>query len=173
MKRTTLSTLLLVLAVILPSALRAQKFAYIDTEYILNKIPTYNSAQEQLDKLSEQYQKEIENRYAQVEKMYNDYQAEKVLLTEEMKKKREDEIIAKEREVKDLQMSYFGRDGQVYKKREELIKPIQEQVYNAVKEIATEGGYAVIFDAAASGNMIYTNSRYDRSDEVLQKLGYK
>ena len=105
--------------------------------------------------------------------MYNDYQAEKVLLTEEMKKKREDEIIAKEREVKDLQMSYFGRDGQVYKKREELIKPIQEQVYNAVKEIATEGGYAVIFDAAASGNMIYTNSRYDRSDEVLQKLGYK
>ncbi len=151
----------------------AQKFAYVDTEYILKKIPSYKAAQEQLDKLSEQYQKEIEEKYAEVDKMFKDYQAEKVLLTEEMKKKREDDIIARERGVKELQMKYFGRDGLLFKKREELVKPIQDQVFNAIKEIAVEGGYAVIFDAAASPNMIYTNPRYDKSEEVLQRLGFK
>lgn len=151
----------------------AQKFAYVDTEYILKKIPSYKAAQEQLDKLSEQYQKEIEEKYAEVDKMFKDYQAEKVLLTEEMKKKREDDIIARERQVKELQLKYFGRDGLLFKKREELVKPIQDQVFNAIKEIAVEGGYAVIFDAAASPNMIYTNPRYDKSEEVLQRLGFK
>lgn len=151
----------------------AQKFAYVDTEYILKKIPSYKAAQEQLDKLSEQYQKEIEEKYAEVDKMYKDYQTEKVLLTEEMKKKREDEIIARERQVKELQMKYFGRDGLLFKKREELVKPIQDQVFNAIKEIAVEGGYAVIFDAAASPNMVYTNPRFDKSEEVLQRLGFK
>lgn len=151
----------------------AQKFAYVDTEYILKKIPSYKAAQEQLDKLSEQYQKEIEEKYSEVDKMYKDYQTEKVLLTEEMKKKREDEIIARERQVKELQMKYFGRDGLLFKKREELVKPIQDQVFNAIKEIAVEGGYAVIFDAAASPNMIYTNPRFDKSEEVLQRLGFK
>ncbi len=151
----------------------AQKFAYVDTEYILKKIPSYRAAQEQLDKLSEQYQKEIEEKYAEIDKMFKDYQTEKVLLTEEMKKKREDDIVAREHQVKELQMKYFGRDGLLFKKREELVKPIQDQVFNAVKEIAIEGGYAVIFDAAASPNMIYTNPRYDKSEEVLQRLGYK
>lgn len=164
---------LLTLVLLTSATLWAQKFAFVNTEYILNKIPSYKAAQEQINKISEQYQKEIEDCYAEIEKMYNTYQAEKVLLTEDMKKKKEDEIIEKERETKTLQMSYFGRDGQVFKKREELVKPIQDQIFNAVKEIATEGGYAIIFDAAASPNMIYTNSRYDKSDEVLQKLGYK
>ena len=164
---------LLALTLVFASTVWAQKFAFVDSEYILNKIPSYKAAQEQINKLSEQYQKEIEDRYTEIEKMYNEYQAEKVLLTEDMKKKKEDAIIAKERETKDLQMKYFGRDGQVFKKREELVKPIQDQIYNAINEIATEGGYAIIFDAAASPNMIYTNSRYDKSDEVLQKLGYK
>ncbi len=150
----------------------AQKFAFVDSDYILKKIPSYKSAQEQIDKLTASYQKEIEEKYAEVDKMYKDYQAEKVLLTEEMKKKREDEIISKERKVKDLQMKYFGKDGLLFKKREELIKPIQDQVFNAVKDIATEGGYAIIFDAASSPNMLYTNPRYDKSEEVLQKLGY-
>ena len=166
--------LMAMLAIIaLPTLGMAQKFAYVDSDYIMSKIPTFKSAQEQVDKLSEQYQKEVEERYAQVEKMYNDYQTEKVLLTEDMRRKKEDEIIKKEREVKELQMKYFGPEGQVFKKREELVNPIQEQVYNAIKEIATEGGYAIIFDAADGGSMIYTNSRYDKSDEVLQKLGYK
>jgi outer membrane protein len=150
----------------------AQKFAFVNTEYILKKIPSYKAAQEQIDKLAAQYQKEIEDRYAEIEKMYQDFQAEKVLLTEEMRKKREDEIITKERQTKELQMKYFGRDGMLFKKREELTKPIQDQVFNAVKEIATEGGYAVIFDEASSPNMLYTNPRYDKSEEVLQKLGY-
>lgn len=152
--------------------LMAQKFAFVDSDYILKKIPSYKAAQEQLDKLAAQYQKEIEDRYAEVDKLYKDYQAEKVLLTEEMKKKREDDVIAKERQVKELQMKYFGKDGLLFKKREELIKPIQDQVFNAVKELAAEGGYAIIFDAAASSNMLYTNPRYDKSEEVLQKLGY-
>ena len=150
----------------------AQKFAFVDSGYILGKIPAYKSAQEQVDKLGAQYQKEIEDRYAEIEKLYNAYQAEKVLLTDDMRKKREDEIITREREVKDLQVKYLGRDGLLFKKREELVKPIQDQVFNVVKEIAEEGGYAVIFDAAASPNMLYTNPRYDKSDEVLQKMGY-
>ncbi|MGE0077051.1 MAG: OmpH family outer membrane protein [Bacteroidales bacterium] len=169
MKKIALTIVILFLGI----NLWAQKFAFVDTDYILKKIPSYKAAQEQIDKLSEQYQKEIEERYADIDKMYKEYQTEKVLLTEEMKKKREDEIIAKERETKELQMKYFGRDGMLFKKREELVKPIQDQVFNTVKEIAVEGGYAVIFDSAASPNMLYTNPRHDKSDEVLQKLGYK
>jgi len=152
--------------------LMAQKFAFVDSDFILKKIPSYKAAQEQLDKLSTQYQKEIEGKYAEVDKLYQDYQAEKVLLTEEMRKKREDDIIEKEHQVKELQQKYFGKDGLLFKKREELTKPIQDQVYNAIKELANEGGYAVIFDASASPNMLYTNPRYDKSEEVLQKLGY-
>ncbi len=150
----------------------AQKFAYVDSDYILNKIPSYKAAQDQLDKQAQQYQAEIEEKYTEIEKLWKDFQTEKILLTEEMKTKREEEIIAKERAAKELQMRYFGRDGMLFKKREELVKPIQDQVFNVVKEIATEGGYAIIFDAAASPNMLYTNPRYDKSDEVLQKLGY-
>ncbi|MHC1702663.1 MAG: OmpH family outer membrane protein [Tenuifilaceae bacterium] len=163
---------LLLILTITSFTLMAQKFAFVDSDYILKKIPSYKSAQDQLDKLAAQYQKEIEDKYADVDKLFKDYQAEKVLLTEEMKKKREEDIIAKERQVKDLQMKYFGKEGLLFKKREELVKPIQDQVFNAVKEIAAEGGYAIIFDAAASPNMLYTNPRYDKSEEVLQKLGY-
>ncbi len=168
MKRIIFSAVLLIIAY----ASMAQKFAFVDSDYILKKIPSYKAAQEQLDKLSAQFQKEIELKYADVDKLYQDYQAEKVLLTDEMRKKREDDIVQKERLVKDLQMKYFGKDGMIFKKREELVKPIQDQVNNAIKELANEGGYAVIFDSAASLNMLYTNPRYDKSDEVLQKLGY-
>jgi len=119
-----------------------------------------------------QYQTEVEEKYKELDKMFQDFQTEKVLLTEEMKRKREDEIIEREKVVKELQMKYFGRDGMLFKKREELVKPIQDQVFNAVKEMATEGGYAIIFDAAGAANMLYTNPRYDKSDEVIQKLGY-
>ncbi len=164
--------IVLTIAILFANTLMAQKFSFVNSEYILKKIPSFKSAQEQLDKLSSQYQKEIEAKYAEVDKMYQDYQAEKVLLTEEMRKKREDDVIAKERQVKDLQMKYFGKDGLLFKKREELVKPIQDQVDNAIKELANEGGYAVIFDSSVSQNMLYTNPRYDKSEEVLQKLGY-
>jgi outer membrane protein len=151
----------------------AQKYAFVDTEYILDKIPSYKAAQDQLDKLSEQYQTEVKGMYDDLDKMYREYQAEKVLLTDEMKSKREEEIVNKEKEAKKLQNDYFGADGLLFKKREELVKPIQDEVYNAVKEIANEGGYAVIFDTANNTSMLYTNPRYDISDEVLTRLGYK
>jgi len=156
----------------LPLASLGQKFAFVDSEYILSRIPTFRAAQEQLDRIATQYETEIEEQYKQLEKMFQDFQSEKVLLTEEMRRKRENDLAEREKTVKELQMRYFGRDGMLFKKREELVKPIQDQVFNAVKEIATEGGYAVIFDAAGSANMLYTNPRYDKSDEVLQKLGY-
>ncbi|MEA3445060.1 MAG: OmpH family outer membrane protein [Bacteroidota bacterium] len=167
--------ILILSAVVLSSSISfAQKYAFVDTEYILTNIPTYESAQEQLDQLSIGWQKEIEAVYSEIDKMYNDYQAEKVLLTEEMRIKREKDIIDKEKDAKNLQKKYFGKNGDLYKKRQELIKPIQDDIFNAVKEIAEEGNYALIFDTAAGGlSMLYTNPRYDKSDDVLEKLGYK
>ncbi|HCY39975.1 MAG TPA: hypothetical protein DHV48_01220 [Prolixibacteraceae bacterium] len=151
----------------------AQKFAYIDSEYILENIPSYKASQEQLDQLSAQYQKELESMHAEVEQMYKDFQSESVLLSDEMKRKREDVIITKEKEYKDLQRKYFGREGDLFKKRQGLIKPIQDDVFNAIQEIANEGNYAVIFDKANGITLIYTNPKFDLSDQVLAKLGYK
>ncbi len=151
----------------------AQKFAYVDTEYILANIPEYKSAQAELDKISVQWQKEIEAKYSEIDKLYKAYQAEQILLTEDMKKKRENEIIAKEKEAKDLQKQKFGVDGELFKKRQELVKPIQDKVYNAVKVIAEKGTYAVIFDKSSDLTMLYANDKYDKSNEVLESLGYK
>ena len=151
----------------------AQKIAYIDSEYILKNIPAYESAKQQLDQYAVEWQKEIEKLYAEIDKMYKDYQAEKVLMTEDMKKKRQDEILQKEKEAKELQKKYFGVEGELYKKRQELMKPLQDEIYNAVKEIADEAGYDIIFDVADKTIMLYTNPKYDKSDEVLKKLGYK
>jgi outer membrane protein len=151
----------------------AQKFAYVDSEYILNNIPTYKAAQDELDKYSQLWQKEVEGKYAEIDDMYKKFQAEKVLLTEDMKSKREEEIVTKEKTVKDLQKKYFGKDGDLFKKREELVKPIQDEVYNAVKELAVEQGFAVIFDTSSNTGILYSNPKNDKSDEILQKLGYK
>lgn len=151
----------------------SQRYAYVDTEYILKNIPAYSAAQEQLDNLAVEWQKEIEEVYAQIDKMYKDFQAEKVLLTEEMRIKRENSIIEKEKEAKKIQKQYFGAEGELYKKRQELIKPIQDDIFNTVKEIAAEGNYAIIFDTAGNMSMLYTDPKYDKSDEVLEKLGYK
>ena len=166
---------LLLLTVIFSTSIGfSQKYAYVDTEYILNNVPTYESAQDQLNQLSIEWQNEIEEVFAEIDKMYKDFQAEKVLLTEEMKIKREDDIIKKEKAAKELQKKYFGKSGELYKKRQELIKPIQDDIFNAVKEIAEEGNYAVIFDTAGKGlSMLYTNPKYDKSDDVLEKMGYK
>jgi outer membrane protein len=151
----------------------AQKFAFVDSDYILQNIPSYNAAQDELDKVSETWEVEIAAEYEQIEKMYKTYKAERVLLTEEMRKKREDEIINKERAVKDLQAKYFGPEGDLSKKRQELVKPIQDAIYKAVKELSAEGSYAIIFDTASGASILYSNPRYDLSDEVLKKLGYK
>ncbi|MCG6186702.1 OmpH family outer membrane protein [Maribellus maritimus] len=151
----------------------AQKYAFIDSEYILENIPAFTAAQEQLDQLSSQYQKELESMHAEIEQMYQDYQAESVLLSEDMKRKREDVIITKEKDYKQLQAKYFGPNGDLFKKRQGLVKPIQDDIFNAVQEIANEGSYATIFDKAGGTTLFYTNPRYDLSDQVLQKLGYK
>jgi len=158
---------------VVAGASMAQKYAFVDTEYILENIPAYTAAQSQLDKISQQYQKELETMHAELEKMYNDYQSEVVLLSDDMKRKREDVIISKEKEYKELQRQYFGPEGDLYKKREGLVKPIQDDIFNAVQDIANEGSYAVIFDKAGSMTMLYTNPKFDLSDQVLQKLGYK
>jgi len=151
----------------------AQKFAYVDTEYILENIPSYKAAQEQLDQLSAQYQKELESMHADLEQMYKDYQSESVLLSDEMKKKREDVIITKEKEYKELQRKYFGQEGDLFKKRQGLVKPIQDDVFNAIQAISTEGSYAIIFDKANGLILIFANPKFDLSDQVLTKLGYK
>ena len=159
---------------VLTSALAvAQKYAFVDSEYIRKNIPAFTTAQEQLDKLSKQREKEVADGYAGVEQMYKSYQSEAVLLSQEMKTKREEAIIAKEREMKELQNKYFGMEGDLFKKREELVKPIQDEILKAIKEISVEGSYAVIFDTAAGGNILFANPKFDISDQVLEKLGYK
>lgn len=151
----------------------AQKFAFVDSEYILNNIPAYKSAQSQLDKLSEDWQKEVEAQFKEIETMYKNYQAEKVMLSEDMRKSREDEIIKKEQAAKELQQKYFGPSGTLVTKQNELVKPIQDEVYKAIKEMALEGGFAAIFDTAADATILYANPKQDKSDEVLERLGYK
>jgi outer membrane protein len=151
----------------------AQKYAFVDSEYIKKNIPAFTTAQEQLDKFSKQWEKEVSDGYAVVEQMYKSYQSESVLLSQDMKTKREEAIVAKEKEMKDLQNKYFGVDGDLFKKREELVKPIQDEIIKAIKEIAVDGSYAVIFDTAAGGNILFANPKFDISDQVLEKLGYK
>lgn len=151
----------------------AQRYAFVDTDYILSNIPAYKAAQQKLNQLSADWQKEIEDEYAEVEKMSKDYQTEKVLLTKEMIKQREAEIAAKDRAVKELQKKFFGPQGELFKKRQELIKPIQDEIYNVIKDIAESGNYAIIFDTAAGATILFTDPKYDKSDEVLEKLGYK
>ena len=165
--------LFIVAFLVVAGAAMAQKYAFVDTEYILNNIPAYTAAQQQLDQISGQYQKELEAMHAELDKMYKDYQAEAVLLSDDMKRKREDVIISKEKEYKNLQRQYFGPEGDLFKKREALVKPIQDDIFNVVQDIANEGSYAVIFDKAGSTSMLYTNPKFDLSDQVLQKLGYK
>jgi len=151
----------------------AQKYCYVNSEYILGNIPAYKAAMESLDNLSQQWQKEIEDKYAIIDKLYKTYQAEQVLLTEEMKKRRQDEITTKEKDVKDLQKQRFGYEGDLFKKKQELVKPIQDKIYNAVKKMAIDGSFAVVFDKSSDLIMLYTNPKYDKSDDILNALGYK
>ena len=153
------------------ATVQAQKFAYVDTEYILGSIPEYKIAQTQIEDLSSKWQKDIETQFAEIDKMYKTYEADATMLPEEMKRKRENEIINKEKSVKDLQKQRFGQNGDLFKKRQELIKPIQDKVYNAIEAISTTDNIAVVFDKASGATMIYTNSKYDISDAVLKKLG--
>ncbi len=164
------SILCLVLLVSFTS--RAQKIGFIDTDYILGSIPEYKAAQAEIDKLSVDWQKEIEAKYTEIDKLYKAYQADAILLTDDMKKKRENEIVNKEKEVKELQKQRFGVDGELFKKRQELVKPIQDKVYNAVKSVAEKNGLAIILDKAGQVAILYANPKYDKSEEILTFLGY-
>ncbi|MFY0644417.1 MAG: OmpH family outer membrane protein [Bacteroidia bacterium] len=155
----------------LPFASQAQRFAYVDTEYILSQLPEYKSAQAQLDELSQAWQDEIDAMYEEIDKMYKEYQAEKVLLTKDMQTKRENEIIEKERAVKAFQNAKFGYDGELFKKRQELVKPIQDKVYEAINKVAKDNGLDFIFDKSGAMLMLVSNPKFDRSDEVLSELG--
>ena len=150
----------------------AQKFAYVDTDYILGKIPEYNQAQDKLDNYSKGWQEEIEMTMQKIEKMYRSYQSEQILLTEEMKSAREDMIFAEEKKVQDLQIKYFGPEGMLFSKRQELIKPIQDKIYDAIQQVATNNKYSVIFDSSSDLIMLYTNNNLDKSDKVLELMGY-
>ena len=150
----------------------AQKFAYVDTDYILSKIPEFNQAEEQINSYSNQWQSEIQDAYAEVEKMYKDYQSEQVLLTQEMKVKREESIIEREKEIQSLQQKYFGPDGDLYNKRQELIKPIQDRIFDAIQQLAANNKYSVIFDSSSDLIMLYSNPDLDKSDKVLELMGY-
>ena len=158
--------------VLFSSTAFSQKIAVVDSKYIMENIPEYNAAQDQLDEFSVNWQKEIEAKFTEISKLYENYKAEQVLLPEDMKQKRIAEIEKKEKDAKDLQKQRFGKDGDLFKKRQELIKPVQDKIYNAINEIATTGNYQVIFDKSSDLIMLYVNTKIDISDEVLAKLGY-
>ena len=167
-KSLTLMFLLLVGAL----TANAQRFALIDMEYILKNIPAYERANEQLNQASKKWQNEVEKLAEEAKTMYKNYQSESVFLSEEHKSQKEEEIVNKEKEAAELRRQYFGPDGELYKKRESLMKPIQDEIYNAVKEIATQKGYSVVVDRASAGSIIFASPSIDISNEVLAKLGY-
>jgi outer membrane protein len=151
----------------------AQKFAYVNSQYILSQIPDYKAAQDQINQISIEWQKEIEGKYSEIDQLYKAYKADEVLLTDEMKQKREAEIQQKEQAVKDLQKLHFGVNGDLFKKRQELVKPIQDKVYNAVQELAEKTNLAIIFDASSDNlTILFANPKYDKSDDILRSLGY-
>ncbi len=151
----------------------AQRYAIIDSKYILSKVPEYKTAQEKLNQYSEQWQEEIDERSAELEKMYKNYDAEQVMLSDDLKKKREDELFNRQKEVNDLQKKRFGYEGDIFKKRQELIKPIQDKVYNAVQKLATSKLYDFILDKSEGITVIFADPKLDRSDDVLKELGVK
>lgn len=169
MKKLTV-TLLLIFAGI--AAASAQKFAMVDMEYILRNIPAYEMANEQLNQLSQRWQREVEAVGKEAETMYQNFLSEKVFLNDDQIKKREEEIVAKEKEATDLRYKYFGPEGELYKKRQSLLKPIQDEVYNAIKAVAQQRGYQAVFDRASSSEIIFASPTIDISNEVLNKLGY-
>jgi outer membrane protein len=151
----------------------AQRYGVIDSRYILEKLPEYKESQTKLDQFSNQWQVEIEKKQADLDKMYKDYDAEQVMLTDELKKKRQDELYNREKEVRDLQKKRFGFEGDLFRKRQELIKPIQDKVYLAIQKLAVEKSYDFILDKSEGITVIFADPKLDRSDEVLKYLGVK
>ena len=164
--------LLLTFAIVAVFAGRAQKFALVDMEYILKNVPSYEMANEQLNQLSQRWQKEVEAKGKEAENLYQNYLADKVFLTEEQAKAREDEVVAREKAATELRYKYFGPEGELYKKRQTLLKPIQDEIYNAIKKLAQERGLQAIFDRASSSDIVFASPAIDVSNDVLAKMGY-
>lgn len=166
--------LILTLAIAFAATLaaNAQKFAMVDMDYILQNVPQYEMANEQLNQLSQRWQREVEQAGKESEALYQSYLADKVFLTAEQVKKREEEIVAKEKAATELRYKYFGPEGELYQKRQTLLKPIQDDVYNAVKKVSEERGYQAVFDRASSADIVFASPRIDISNEVLARLGY-
>ncbi len=162
---------ILIVSVTFISAANAQRYCVIDSKYILENLPEYKQAQTKLDEISAQWQKEIDAKLQDVDRMYKSYQSEQVMLSDDMKKKREDEIIKKEKEAKDIQKKKFGFEGELFKKRQELVKPVQDKVYNAVQKMAASKAYDIIFDKSSDLSIFYADSKIDKSDDVLKELG--
>jgi outer membrane protein len=150
---------------------QAQRYCVVDSKYILENLPEYKQAQTKLDEVSAQWQKDIDAKLLDVDRMYKSYQAEQVMLSDDMKKKREDEIIKKEKEAKELQKKRFGFEGDLFKRRQELVKPVQDKVYNSIQKLATSKGYDIIFDKSADLSVFYSDNKIDKSDDVLKDLG--
>lgn len=149
----------------------AQRLAYVDTEYILEQVPEYRSAQKKLDQLADDWQKDIEQQRAKIEQLKKELMAESVLLTDEQKKKKEEEIVELDKKLKEFQKQKFGYEGELFKKRQELIKPIQDRVFDAVQKVAKKSVFDFIFDKSSEMTMLYTNAKYDLSDDVLSEMG--
>jgi outer membrane protein len=165
--------LLTMFTIMLAAFGHAQRYAIIDTRYILDKLPEYAAAQKQLDDLAFNWQREIDNLQVDLDKMYKDFDAEQVMLSNDLKKKREDQLFIKEKTLRDLQRKRFGFEGDLFKKRQELIKPIQDQVYNAVQKLAVARGYDFILDKSEGITVIFADPKLEKSDDVLKELGVK
>jgi len=164
--------LLVAMSMLFAITTMAQKFALIDMEYILSNIPAYEMTNEQLSQLSKKWQNEIDALYQEAQNMYKSFQSDLVFLSAEMKSKREEDIVLKEQEAMELKRQYFGADGELYQKRASLMKPVQDEIYNAVKDIATDKGYDAVIDRASAMSIIFASPKIDISNEVLVKLGY-
>lgn len=151
----------------------SQKYALIDTRYILDKLPEYKQAQKNLDSIAADWQKDIDTKQASLDKMYKDYDAEQVMLSDDLKKKREDQLYNKEKELRDLQRKRFGFEGDLFKKRQELVKPIQDKVYNAVQKMSVSRGYDLVLDKSEGITVIFADPKLDKSEDVLRELGVK
>jgi len=165
--------LLICCAGLLTIGANAQKYAIIDTKYILDKLPEYKAAQGRLDDVAAGWQKEIDSMQAELDRMYKDYEAEQVMLSEELRKKREDQLFIKEKNLRDQQRKRFGFEGDLFKKRQELIKPVQDKVYSAVQKIATQRGYDFILDKSEGITIIFADPKLDKSEDVLREMGVK
>jgi len=154
-------------------AVNAQKYAIIDTKYILDKVPEYKEAQKRLDDQAASWQKEIDDQQTELDKMYRDFEAEQVMLSDELKKKREDQLFNKEKNLRDLQRKRFGFEGDLFKKRQELVLPIQNRVYNAIQKMAVARGYDFILDKSEGITVIFADPKLDKSEDVLREMGVK